>query len=105
MSKSTEPVPKADCELQAKDNMLFSGTAIANGIVSGCVCSIGMDTEMGKIQNQIQVCTGQGWCFSCECDRRPWLWLLSRQFRPYICFCTCNLFWGMLCLPGVQGLI
>ena len=55
--KSTEPVAKEDCELQAKDNMLFAGTAISNGICIGCVVSIGMDTEIGKIQSQIQVCS------------------------------------------------
>ncbi|KAF5839053.1 hypothetical protein DUNSADRAFT_1750 [Dunaliella salina] len=52
--KGTEPVPKAECELQAKENMLFAGTAISNGICVGCVASIGMDTEIGKIQSQIQ---------------------------------------------------
>ena len=45
----------ADCEIQAKENMLFSGTAIANGTVIGIVTSIGMSTEIGKIQSQIQV--------------------------------------------------
>ena len=48
-------MPDADCEIQAKENMLFSGTAIANGTVIGIVTSTGMRTEIGKIQSQIQV--------------------------------------------------
>ncbi|CAD5326752.1 unnamed protein product [Arabidopsis thaliana] len=42
-----------DCELQGKENMVFAGTTVVNG---SCVCivtSIGMDTEIGKIQRQI----------------------------------------------------
>ena len=45
----------ADCELQAKENMLFAGTGIASGACIGVVNSIGMDTEIGQIQAQIQV--------------------------------------------------
>mmetsp|Transcript_20295 Transcript_20295/g.44334 ORF Transcript_20295/g.44334 Transcript_20295/m.44334 type:complete len:1049 (-) Transcript_20295:1149-4295(-) len=54
VSKSTDPVGDANCELQAKENMLFSGTAIANGTVVGIVTATGMGTEIGKIQSQIQ---------------------------------------------------
>ena len=43
-----------DCELQAKDNMLFASTGIASGTCLGVVNSIGMGTEIGKIQTQIQ---------------------------------------------------
>ena len=39
---------------QAKDNMLFASTAVANGACVGIVNSIGMATEIGKIQAQIQ---------------------------------------------------
>jgi magnesium-transporting ATPase (P-type) len=39
---------------QAKDNMLFASTAVANGAGVGIVNSIGMATEIGKIQAQIQ---------------------------------------------------
>ena len=39
---------------QAKDNMLFAATAVANGAGTGIVNSIGMATEIGKIQAQIQ---------------------------------------------------
>ncbi len=38
---------------QAKECMLFAGTAIANGSCSAVVTSIGMATEIGKIQAQI----------------------------------------------------
>ncbi|KAJ8440620.1 hypothetical protein Cgig2_031037 [Carnegiea gigantea] len=51
--KSTSPVLIEDCELQAKENMVFAGTTVVNG---SCVCivvEIGMRTEIGKIQTQI----------------------------------------------------
>ncbi|XP_010933808.1 calcium-transporting ATPase, endoplasmic reticulum-type isoform X1 [Elaeis guineensis] len=51
--KGTNPVFLDDCELQAKECMVFSGTTIVNG---SCVCivtGIGMNTEIGKIQTQI----------------------------------------------------
>ncbi|PKA64413.1 Calcium-transporting ATPase, endoplasmic reticulum-type [Apostasia shenzhenica] len=51
--KSTNPVLMADCELQAKECMVFSGTTVVNGSCMCIVCSIGMDTEIGKIQTQI----------------------------------------------------
>lgn len=37
--------------------MLFAGTGIASGACIGVVNSIGMETEIGKIQEQIQVGT------------------------------------------------
>ena len=52
--KGTDPVNDVDCELQLKECMLFAGTAISNG---NCVCvvnDIGMATEIGKIQAQLQ---------------------------------------------------
>jgi len=39
--------------VQAKECMLFAGTAIASGSGIGIVTSIGMKTEIGKIQSQI----------------------------------------------------
>ncbi|ESQ37777.1 hypothetical protein EUTSA_v10028380mg [Eutrema salsugineum] len=42
-----------DCELQGKENMVFAGTTVANGSCICVVTSIGMDTEIGKIQRQI----------------------------------------------------
>lgn len=39
--------------LQAKECMLFAGTAVASGSGIGVVTSIGMSTEIGKIQSQI----------------------------------------------------
>ncbi|GLT84821.1 hypothetical protein SLE2022_030330 [Rubroshorea leprosula] len=51
--KGTNPVFMDDCELQAKENMVFAGTTVVNG---SCVCVVvntGMNTEIGKIQRQI----------------------------------------------------
>ncbi|XP_065860112.1 calcium-transporting ATPase, endoplasmic reticulum-type isoform X1 [Euphorbia lathyris] len=51
--KGITPIYLDDCELQAKENMVFAGTTVANG---SCVCivtSTGMNTEIGKIQKQI----------------------------------------------------
>ncbi|GLT79803.1 hypothetical protein SLA2020_512770 [Shorea laevis] len=51
--KAADPVFMDDCELQAKENMVFAGTTVVNG---SCVCivvSTGMTTEIGKIQRQI----------------------------------------------------
>lgn len=65
VAKGTEAVADADCELQAKECMLFAATAVANGAGVGVVASTGMRTEIGKIQAQIQeaakVRTGIGW--------------------------------------------
>ncbi|WOL05686.1 hypothetical protein Cni_G14415 [Canna indica] len=51
--KGTSPVLLDDCELQAKECMLFAGTTVVNGSCICIVTSIGMDTEIGKIQIQI----------------------------------------------------
>ncbi|GFH08660.1 cation_ATPase_N domain-containing protein [Haematococcus lacustris] len=51
--KTSVPMRLEDCELQAKENMVFSGTAIANGTAVCIVTSTGMSTEIGKIQSQI----------------------------------------------------
>lgn len=51
--KGTNPVSLDDCELQAKENMVFAGTTVVNG---SCICVVittGMHTEIGKIQTQI----------------------------------------------------
>ncbi|KAK7275402.1 hypothetical protein RIF29_16518 [Crotalaria pallida] len=51
--KGTSPIFLDDCELQAKENMVFAGTTVVNG---SCVCIVvttGMNTEIGKIQKQI----------------------------------------------------
>ncbi|CAK9137217.1 unnamed protein product [Ilex paraguariensis] len=51
--KGTNPILMDDCELQAKENMVFAGTTVANG---SCICIVvntGMCTEIGKIQTQI----------------------------------------------------
>ncbi|KAJ7535384.1 hypothetical protein O6H91_12G030800 [Diphasiastrum complanatum] len=41
-------------ELQGKDNMVFAGTTVTNGSCTCIVTETGMDTEIGKIQTQIQ---------------------------------------------------
>lgn len=51
--KGTNVIFMDECELQAKENMVFAGTTVVNG---SCVCivvSTGMKTEIGKIQKQI----------------------------------------------------
>ncbi|KAI3681887.1 hypothetical protein L6452_36692 [Arctium lappa] len=51
--KGTRPVLLDDCDLQAKENMVFAGTTIVNG---SCVCIVvntGMSSEIGQIQKQI----------------------------------------------------
>ena len=52
--KTTSATSSDDIEIQGKTCMLFSGTTIVNGNCVGIVISIGMDTEIGKIQSQIQ---------------------------------------------------
>jgi len=52
--KQVEPSGEEGCELQAKDSMLFAGTAVANGACVAVVNSIGMKTEIGQIQASIQ---------------------------------------------------
>ncbi|XP_010556614.1 PREDICTED: calcium-transporting ATPase 2, endoplasmic reticulum-type [Tarenaya hassleriana] len=52
--KGSNLVVMDDCELQAKENMVFAGTTVVNGSCICVVTSTGMDTEMGKIQKQIQ---------------------------------------------------
>lgn len=51
--KGTSPIAMVDCELQAKENMVFSGTVVVNGTCMCVVVSTGMNTELGKIQKQI----------------------------------------------------
>ncbi|KAJ4954266.1 hypothetical protein NE237_011049 [Protea cynaroides] len=51
--KSTNPVLMDDCELQAKECMVFAGTTVVNGSCLCIVVSTGMRTEIGKIQTQI----------------------------------------------------
>lgn len=53
VQKRADIVVDPNVEIQAKDCMLFSGTAIASGSCSGIVTSTGMSTEMGKIHGAI----------------------------------------------------
>eukprot|EP00899_Mesostigma_viride_P012271 jgi/Mesvir1/21044/Mv08091-RA.1 len=50
--KGTEPV-SAGSDIQGKGCMVFAGTAVVNGACRCVVSSIGMSTEIGKIQSQI----------------------------------------------------
>ncbi|GLJ30886.1 hypothetical protein SUGI_0614410 [Cryptomeria japonica] len=52
--KSTNKILMDDCELQAKDCMVFAGTTVVNGCCTCIVVSIGMSIEIGQIQAQIQ---------------------------------------------------
>ncbi|XP_059064008.1 calcium-transporting ATPase, endoplasmic reticulum-type isoform X2 [Cryptomeria japonica] len=54
VTKSTKKVLMDDCELQAKNCMVFAGTTVVNGCCTCIVVSIGMSTEVGQIQVQIQ---------------------------------------------------
>ena len=54
VQKSTDGLSTAHCELQSKETMLFSGTGIASGSAVCIVNSTGMETEIGKIQEQIE---------------------------------------------------
>lgn len=45
---------KEDIELQGKECMVFAGTTVVNGSFLSVVINIGMNTEIGKIQSQIQ---------------------------------------------------
>lgn len=51
--KGTNPIFMDDCELQAKENMVFAGTTVVNGSCLCIVVTTGMNTEIGKIQKQI----------------------------------------------------
>eukprot|EP00210_Caulerpa_lentillifera_P006729 g6431.t1 len=52
--KSIDAIPDENCDLIAKDCMLFSGTAVTTGSCIAVVTCTGMKTEIGKIQTQIQ---------------------------------------------------
>jgi len=47
------------CELQAKECMLFGGTAVSQGSCVAIVTDVGMTTEIGKIQAQIQAAAAE----------------------------------------------
>ncbi|KAI8469125.1 MAG: hypothetical protein J3K34DRAFT_454251 [Monoraphidium minutum] len=52
--KGVDAAPDENCELQAKECMVFAGSAVANGAGTGIVTATGMATEIGKIQSDIQ---------------------------------------------------
>ncbi len=51
--KHSDVIPDAKAVNQDKKNILFSGTNIASGKCNGVVVATGLDTEIGKIRNQI----------------------------------------------------
>lgn len=51
--KHTEAVPDPRAVNQDKKNILFSGTNVASGKCRGIVIGTGLDTEIGKIRNQM----------------------------------------------------
>ena len=53
VSKCADHIAPEGCELQAKEAMVFSGTAVANGSATCVVTATGMATEMGRIQADI----------------------------------------------------
>ncbi|KAI8104565.1 hypothetical protein M9434_003120 [Picochlorum sp. BPE23] len=54
VQKSVDALTSVHSELQSKDTMLFAGTGIASGNGICVVNSTGMNTEIGKIQEQIE---------------------------------------------------
>lgn len=52
--KQSEEGDDDEVELQGKDCMVFAGTTVTNGTCICVVTDIGMTTEIGKIQSQIQ---------------------------------------------------
>eukprot|EP00736_Rhodelphis_marinus_P006743 Rmarinus@m.20064 len=51
--KHTDPLG-TDLKIQDKKNMMFAGTTVSGGAAIGLVVSTGMNTEIGKIQSDVQ---------------------------------------------------
>lgn len=51
--KQTHVIPK-NTDLGDRNNMVFSGTAVTGGVMTAIVTSIGTETELGKIHEQLQ---------------------------------------------------
>ena len=54
VNKTHHKIQQEDVELQGKECVCFAGTTVVNGSCICIVISTGMDTEIGKIQAQIQ---------------------------------------------------
>ncbi|KAJ0396361.1 hypothetical protein ATCC90586_002260 [Pythium insidiosum] len=55
VNKEIDALPKnTESVIQAKTNMLFATTVVVNGLGRGVVTQIGMETEIGKIQQSVQ---------------------------------------------------
>ena len=59
VTKAVDATCDPGAELQAQECMLFAGTTISNGQCVGIVNSIGMDTQIGKIQASITEAAGE----------------------------------------------
>ncbi|HBW36936.1 calcium-translocating P-type ATPase, PMCA-type [Desulfosporosinus sp. BICA1-9] len=53
-SKKSDKIDREDCPLAERKNMLYSGTMVTEGRVVAIVTSIGDQTEMGKIANELK---------------------------------------------------
>ncbi|KAF4317053.1 hypothetical protein BBO99_00006355 [Phytophthora kernoviae] len=55
VNKGIDELPKGtENIIQAKTNMLFAATVVVNGLGCGVVTKVGMETEIGKIQQSVQ---------------------------------------------------
>lgn len=53
-SKKSDKIDRENCPLAERKNMLYSGTMVTEGRVVAIVTSIGDQTEMGKIANELK---------------------------------------------------
>jgi len=55
VEKDTDALPEStENVIQARNNVLFAATTVVSGIGTGVVLTIGMDTEIGHIQQSVQ---------------------------------------------------
>ncbi|GAB4833700.1 Calcium-transporting ATPase 4, endoplasmic reticulum-type [Ancistrocladus abbreviatus] len=54
VNKTNKAVPE-DADIQGKNCMVFAGTTVVNGSCICLVTQIGMETEIGKVHNQIHI--------------------------------------------------
>ncbi len=54
VSKTVDPLEDPETPLAERENMAFSGTAVARGTAEGLVVATGMDTEIGRISAMVE---------------------------------------------------